>query len=968
MKISKYSIAAAFGAVMMALAGCAEEEIKESRAILPADDEIVLPAAACEKTFTVYADGTWLVDVTEEWLSVTPNSGEGTMDVLIEAEENTGDEAREAKLIIKGASTISDVEVVVKQKMDRFRTMSPITVTEAVALKEGDLAKIGGAQVMATTKKGFVISDGTSNIFVSGTASVKVGDLLTITGDVAKVNDLIGIVLDEATVSGNEDVVYPEAKDVTTAESYAPGKVELVKALASCAGGNLTINGKKSAAIYNPVQDINGINKHDIEITGYYIGVSSKLAAIALVSYVDNGATPIIGKALPFKDNFDWVAPFVQYDKDNGRTTGDSMGSKATVNYGNAYAIPGFEDMFTGEMGYESMFYSSKTVYVCGGNYLKFSKTNNCNGVRLPAFAIDGATDLRLSFDWGKNVGDDVELEVQIEGDGTIDGAAKSGVLTPDGDFTWKNETIVINGATAGTRICIRPTTYTGAVATDGKLYRWFLDNVEVVSLAGMKEANIEVAGTENGVITFEGLEPTDVNLTITSDSDFSVNTTASWLHLDVTEGLAGEPTAVVVSCDPSDLSTMRKDEITIKSGLSEKKIMVIQSAAGQLLDPLISVICSKSTDGLLGEGDEFSVSVQANVEYEVAISDEWIKEIEVPATRASVEKSEHSFSLDVNITGAARTGYIRFFNEASNVEAVVIVKQENFVPRIDVTLPRQLGYIPVEGKTFTAQISSNIAFTVSSDAVTLPVTSAEAGEYEVPVTVNANSGAARDVEVVFQNDTYSFSKTVSLTQLGSNVLFADNFDWLAPLEEVYSAANSGKVFGQSVEDNDTGANAPNAYTVAGLKDGVFTGAFADKGYVDLNPSAKVIYPQHYYLKMGKTGYTTGLVIPEINLSATSNVEVQFNWACHRRVVSGVDETDPVDIVVEVRGTDDSVVYTSETLKTTQPLGKMEWQSAKVSLPSVAPGQRIAIHPLDMKPGSKVVPRWYIDNIVVVSK
>ena len=42
-------------------------------------------------------------------------------------------------------------------------------------------------------------------------------------------------------------------------------------------------------------------------------------------------------------------------------------------------------------MGYESMFYSSKTVYVCGGNYLKFSKTNNCNGVRLPAFAIDGS-------------------------------------------------------------------------------------------------------------------------------------------------------------------------------------------------------------------------------------------------------------------------------------------------------------------------------------------------------------------------------------------------------------------------------------------------------------------------------------------------------------------------------------------------------------------------------------------------
>lgn len=967
MKISKYSIAAAFGAVMMALAGCAEEEIKESRAILPGDDEVVLPAAACEKNFTVYADGTWMVDVTEEWLSVTPNTGEGTMDVLIVAEENTGSEAREAKLVIKGASTLKDVEVTIKQKMDRFRTMSPITVTEAVALKEGDLAKIGGAQVMATTKKGFVISDGSSNIFVSGTASVKLGDIITVTGDVAKVNDLIGIVLDEATVTGNEEVAYPEARDVTAEETYSPGKVELVKAAASCASGKLTINGKQSAIIYNPAQDISGINKHDVEVTGYYIGVSSKLAAIALVSYVDNGSTPVVGKELPYKDNFDWVAPFVQWDKDNGRTTGDSMGDKKTVNYGNAYAIPGFEDMFSGTMGYESMFYSSNTVYVCGGNYLKFSKTNNCNGVRLPAFAIDGSDDLRLTFDWGKNTEDDVELEVEIEGDGSINGAAKSGVLTVADAFTWKNEVIVINGATAATRICIRPTTYTGAVASDGKLYRWFLDNLEVVSLAGMKEANIAVEGTENGVITFEGLEPQDVNLTITSDSDFSVNTTANWLHLDVTEGLAGEPTAVVVSCDPSDLSTMRKDELTIKSGLSEKKIMVIQSAAGQQLDPLISVICSKPTDALLGEGDEFSVAVQANVEYQVEISESWIKEVETPSTRASVEKSEHSFTLDVNVSGATRTGYIRFYNEANNVEALVIVKQENFVPRVDVTLPRQLGYIPVEGKTFTAQISANIPFTVSSEAVTLPVTSAEAGEYEVPVTVAANSGATRDVEVVFQNDAYSFSKTVSLTQLGSNVLFADNFDWLAPLEELYSAANSGKVFGQSVEDNNPDGNAPNGYTAAGLKNGVFTDEFAKQGYVDLKPSLTVIYPQHYYLKMGKTGNATGLVIPDINLSTASDVEVQFNWACHRRVVSGVDETDPVDIVVEVLE-GDAVVYTSETLKTSQPRGKMEWQSAKVSLPNVAPGQRIAIHPLDMAPGSKVVTRWYIDNIVVSSK
>ncbi|MCI6770074.1 MAG: hypothetical protein MR597_07765 [Bacteroidales bacterium] len=954
MKISKYSIAAAFGAVMMALAGCAEEEIKESRAILPGDEEVVLPAAACEKTFTVYADGTWMVDVTEEWLSVTPNAGEGTMDVLIVAEENTGSEAREAKLVIKGASTLKDVEVTIKQKMDRFRTMSPITVTEAVALKEGDLAKIGGAQVMATTKKGFVISDGTSNIFVSGTASVEVGDIITVTGDVAKVNDLIGIVVDEATVTGNEEVAYPEAKDVTAEETYSPGKVELVKAAASCASGKLTINGKQSAIIYNPAQDISGINKHEVEVTGYYIGVSSKLAAIALVSYVDNGATPIVGKELPYKDNFDWVAPFVQWDADNGRTTGDSMGDKKTVNYGNAYAIPGFEDMFSGTMGYESMFYSSKTVYVCGGNYLKFSKTNNCNGVRLPAFAIDGSTDLRLTFDWGKNTGDDVELEVEIEGDGSINGAAKSGVLTVSDAFTWKNEVIVINGATAATRICIRPTTYTGAVATDGKLYRWFLDNLEVVSLAGMKEANIAVEGTENGVITFEGLEPQDVNLTITSDSDFSVNTTANWLHLDVAEGLAGEPTAVVVSCDPSDLSTMRKDELTIKSGLSEKKIMVIQSAAGQQLDPLISVICSKPTDALLGEGDEFSVAVQANVEYQVEISESWIKEVETPSTRASVEKSEHSFTLDVNVSGATRTGYIRFYNEASNVEAVVVVKQENFVPRIDIQYSNTIGFIPADGLTFDVHISSNIDFTASSEVITLPVENAIAGDYDIKITVPANTGVSRDVEVVFSNEKYSFTKTLSINQLGTDVLYAENFDWVAPYVQQY--IDKGETMGDSMLDNVAyGIGSP--YTKISNFDQGMEAAGLQSLYTTRKDEA--IYPcLGNYMKFSKSNYMNGLRFPALPISGTADLTLTFDWAC--------SNGDKVTLLVSLEGAG-TIEGTCEFTPIAGLADSYEWQPQTVTIKGADATTRVKIAPKDFqdKKVTGAKQRYFLDNIII---
>ena len=943
---------------MMAFFGCTQAEIEESKAIIPQETEFVLPAAASEQPFTIDADGTWKVDVDVDWLTVDPTSGKGTVDVTLKAEANNSDEAREAKITIQGSSLMSDVEVLITQKMDRFRAMEPISVTDALALEADALAKIGSAQVMALTTNGFIISDGASNMFVEGKASVAAGDKLTVTGDVAAINGITALKLDEATVSGNEEVVYPEAKVVD--ESYVPAKVEYVKVAASyLSGGKLSVNGKQCAIVYKSVKDLSALVGHEVELVGYCVGIDSKLAALVVLSYTDNGKTPIVGKALPFRDNFDWVAPLVQWDKDNGRTTGDSMGSKATVNYGNAYVIPDFEATFTGLMGYESMFYDSKTVYVCGGNYLKFSKTDNCNGVRLPAFAIEGTDDLRLTFDWGKNGSDAVELEVEIEGKGTIDGASKSAVLTVDEGFTWKNEVILINGATAETRICIRPTAYVGVATNEKSLYRWFLDNVEVVSMAGMKEANIQVEGTENGVITFEGLEPANVNLTVTSDSDFSVNCTASWLHFDVTEGLAGEPTAIVVSCDPSDLSVMRKDVITIKSGLSEKVIQVVQSAAGQQLDPLISVICSKPTDALLGEGDEFSVAVQANVEYEVAISDEWIKAVEAPATKASVEKTEHSFALDVNVSGAPRTGFIRFFNKESKVEAVVVVKQENFVPRIDVSMPYNLKFVSAEGVTFKTHISSNIDFTATSNLITLPVDNAVAGEYDIDITIPANTGVSRLVNVEFKNEKFSFVNTITIDQLGSDAVYAENFDWVEPFVEQYKA--NGKTMGNSMKDKKEYAigSSYSSSNCTGFED-----ALNKSGLEALFPTSKTLYVcEGNYIKLSKTDNTNGLRLPA--LSEGGDLTLSFDWGINVDKTKLVPDDVDLEIVIEGNGT---INGNSKSEPLVHNAGNWEWQSESIKITGADSQTRICIRPTCFTGSAttgKQLHRWFIDNIVV---
>lgn len=944
---------------MLAFFGCTQAEIEESRAIIPGESEITLPLTAVEMPVSIYADGTWVADVTDEWLSIEPTSGKGCMDITLTVQANPGKETREAKIIVKGSSLMSDVEIVVKQKGDRFRDETPITVSQAVDLEKGDILKLSESQVMAVSQTGFIVSDGTSNIFVQGKSSVKMGDMVTLTGDLDSLNKIKGIVLEQVAIGGNSEIVYPDPIDITALTDYKPGKVEFVKINGTYASsGEIKVNGKSVASLFNPTDEYAILKNHTLEVNGYYVGINSKIAAVVPASYVDGGAILV---PLPFVEDFSWVEPFVEQYKKNGKTMGDSMKDDKEYGIGSSYTSSncvGFEDAFN-KTGLEALFPSSKTLYVCEGNYLKMSKTANTNGLRLPAFDIAGKTDLRLTFDWGINLPDKVVLEVVLEGEGKVDGSNKFEPL-PDkaGNWEWQSETVKITGADNSTRICIRPDKFTGKVV-DGEKYRWFIDNIEVMSLSDAIAAVVEIDGIKNNVITFEGLQPEDVTFTVKSDADYKISANVDWLHLDVSEGLAKEEKTVTVKCDESQLSTLRKGEIIIKSGLTTKSVTVIQSAAGQQLDPLISVICSKPTDALLGEGDEFSVSVQANVEYEVAISDEWIKAVEAPATKASVEKSEHSFTLDVNVSGAPRTGYVRFFNKESKVEAVVVVKQENFEPRIDVSMPYNLKFVSAEGVTFKTHISSNIDFTATSNLITLPVDNAVAGEYDIDITIPANTGVSRLVNVEFKNEKFSFVNTITIDQLGSDAVYAENFDWVEPFVEQYKA--NGKTMGNSMKDKKEYAigSSYSSSNCTGFED-----ALNKSGLEALFPTSKTLYVcEGNYLKLSKTDNTNGLRLPA--LSEGGDLTLSFDWGINVDKTKLVPDDVDLEIVIEGNGT---INGNSKSEPLVHNAGNWEWQSESIKITGADSQTRICIRPTCFTGSAttgKQLHRWFIDNIVV---
>ena len=430
----------------------------------------------------------------------------------------------------------------------------------------------------------------------------------------------------------------------------------------------------------------------------------------------------------------------------------------------------------------------------------------------------------------------------------------------------------------------------------------------------------------------------------------------------------------MTVDCEQSLSTTMRTGYFTIASADTRKNIYVVQSAAGGELDPLISVVADKNTSNLLGEGDSFDVTVQSNIEYAVEISDEWITEVEVPSTRGLVEKSYHSFTLEPNLTGATRSGYIRFYNSDKNVESYVMVKQENFEPRIDVSAPYTYLGVSGLGGVVNYNIDSNIDFTVSvADSWTvLPAAEGKKGVYQIPVTFQANTGEARTTTVTFRNEAYDYTNTVTVKQFATGIIFADDFSWLQPVIDAAKSSTPGEY--DTVGSKNLGANAPNLYSTEALND-IFVPLRDKMGYVipgKADGANNVVYVQECYLKMGKTKSSsqTSLTLPSINAGGKDYV-LSMDWA---RMVQGDGTIDNYTLtwVIVGNGTFENGTKYSDPFETPQGLGEIFWTKISAVVKGADADTRITVVATDLlnketgainykASGGR---RMFIDNIV----
>lgn len=938
--------------------GCSEEEYVKPSALL-SESSLTFEAIGAEpQSLTIASDEAWFIDVDADWITVDPTSGTNTVDVTVSVTDNVANGAmaapREGTLTIANNRGYS-IRTVIYQKGDNYLGVEEMPISKIFTLDDGLFAKVAEAQVVALTSDGFVATDESASIYVSYKGEIAIGDKVSLAGEKVTLYGNAALEAGGVTVKSNAEVTRPEPVDLLS--NLDPSKANVVTYVtveAGLLGHELKFEQSLPVAIklLDPragVVDIESVNMHNISVKAYVLGLSDGELTLAVTDVQDNGINDSLNAY--FYDDFSWMKSYI--DASGVRvddSVGDNNSGGEAPNLRSNDALSGLLKALT-DKGYEDLNPNSKVIYA-QKYYWKFGKTstatvNNNNGMILPKqdFKGDELINVDLDFDWAAHMTgsgniDKVQIVVELTGKGFFDNGTQISdpfVTTQEkGHLEWQHATVTAKGVNNTTRFIIRPAEY-ASVTPDQQ--RWHLDNIKIadsdIPYSDPVYAKVIVS---DDVITFEGTPDKPYELKIESDNPWTLTkgSDADWLSLDVIEGPAGEETTVKITCEPSTSSKLRHAVITLASADTRKNIHVVQSAAGGELDPLISISTGNTVE-VLGQGAEFTAKIQSNVEFETEINGSWITEVSTPATKAVVETVSKTFKAEPNLTGTDRTGTIRFFKD--NIESVLTVKQAKFEPSITVTYPG-VNTIAGIGETRKLNIVSNVPFTVTAPSwVKLPAMNIPAaGTYPVDVTFEANSGTARTGQVVFKNAEYNYTYTVDVAQAAAGVCFFDDFGWLTPLIDTYTAAGGkvGDTIGNKKDDSAINiyGDAVKAFTLP---------AFANAGYEDMNPFLELIYLQDKYLKFNKTGgKNTSIRLPKLPLTSATDVTVEFD---HAAMVQGSGKVDDSGVVVVIEGDgqfENGTKY-SDVLKVDQPTGTYSWTHSSAKIKGATANTRLVV-------------------------
>lgn len=678
--------------------GCKEEELVKPSALM-AESSVTFEAKSAEaQSFRIASDSEWMIDVDEPWITVDPMSGSNTMDVNVTVEDNYTNGVMNAPR--QGVITIANkrgysITTVVYQKGDNYLGVSEVPISDVLELEDGKFAKINGAQVVALTDEGYVVSDASGLLYVKRGADAadvaKLGDKLFLAGEKVSLYGNAALVAGEITVQSNEEVTRPAPLPLlSNLDAEKAKKIMYVSVEAGLLGRDLKFEQTLpvSVTLLDPKSgdvDLDKVNMHNVAINAYFIGLDGDNVKLAATSVDDKGENESLMAF--FYDDFSWMKAYIPAEVKVGDSIKENNASAEAPNVRSSSPLSNLLDAFLAK-GYEDLNPSSKTLYA-QAYYWKMGKTskateNNNNGLRLPPMEFKGSEliNVYIEFDWAAHMTgsgniDKVQVVAELEGKGSFDNGTNVSdpfVTTQEkGHIEWQHAKVLAKGVNNQTRIVLRPAEYS-SVTPDQQ--RWHVDNIKVsdshIPYSEPEYANVTVS---DEVVTFEGTPTGPASITVNSDKDWTITKgqNSDWFSIDVTQGAAGSDTKVAVTCEPSTISTLRRSTFVIASADTRKTIHVVQSAAGGELDPLISIVGGNSVT-VAPTAATMTVRIQANVPFSYDCDVDWI----TPAAQKSslVSVTEGAFTVAANNGTDERTAHIRFYNDQYGLETIYTVKQ----------------------------------------------------------------------------------------------------------------------------------------------------------------------------------------------------------------------------------------------------------------------------------------------------
>ena len=268
------------------------------------------------------------------------------------------------------------------------------------------------------------------------------------------------------------------------------------------------------------------------------------------------------------------------------------------------------------------------------------------------------------------------------------------------------------------------------------------------------------------------------VTLHFTSTADWKATVgnvrASSWITVSPTSGKAGEA-SVTISVAANDGTDERTASVFLDCGDSRETIVVTQKQKDAL-------IVSRQSYELSAGESLIEVEVEANVTFEVEVSDTWIEQI---STR-SLEKSVLSFRILANDGYEKRSGSILV--RSGELQETVRIYQEGKEKEV-LLLSEDMVEVGALGGTVDVQLQSSVSYIckpVTEYTWVSEITSRAVSTHTLHFAVQPNDTYdMREARFVFIDETESISDTLTIRQYAADEI-------LVPSDPIICEPESG--------------------------------------------------------------------------------------------------------------------------------------------------------------------------------